>query len=239
MKKKALIALLAALTAGSFLLLSGCGTDQTDISGSSISAEAETEHLSEGTVQMHSVWYNTDNSALAAAAITILDGREELFSGTTDEAGNLEACNLPGNTELTFQVTDSTGDTLAEGEVTFKISEDYESLTIYPVHDEDNSGHLLEISPDKTVLRAAIFITEDGDISFANLSPYNESSDGTDNTGEADTTGGTADQGQDGAAADQAGQAVTDQGQAATDQGQAATDQGQAATDQGQAAPQQ
>lgn len=211
MKKKAFTTLLAALAAGSFLLLSGCTADQTDASGSSVSAEAETEHLSEGTVQMHSVWYGTDSSVLAGATVTILDGRDELFSGTTDESGNLEACNIPGNTALTFQVTGSTGDTLAEGEVTFKISEDYEALTIYPTHDEDDSEHLLEIPVDKTVLRAAIFITEDGDISFANLSPYDESSDSASTSDETDATDDAdADQTQDDSATDQTEQTTAD-----------------------------
>ena len=83
MKKKALITLLAALTAGSFLLLSGCGTDQPD--GDALSAEAETTHFTDGTIEMHSVWYNADDSALSSAAITILDRRDEVFTGTTDE----------------------------------------------------------------------------------------------------------------------------------------------------------
>ena len=216
MKKKALITLLAALTAGSFLLLNGCGTDQPATSDSAVSAEAEAENLAEGTVQMHSVWYNTDNNFLPSATVTILDGRDELFSGTTDESGNLEACNLPGNTTLTCRITSSTGDMLAEGDVVFQISDDYESLTIYPVRDGENSEHILEIPTDKTVLRAAVFITEDGAISFANLSPYDESSSTSDNTAENGTSGDTA-----------ADQTATDAGQTQTDGAAADTGQGQ------------
>lgn len=212
MKKKALITLLAALTAGSFLLLSGCGTDQPD--GDALSAEAETTHFTDGTIEMHSVWYNADDSALSSAAITILDRRDEVFTGTTDEAGNLASCSLPGNTTFTCEVTDSTGSTVAEGEFIFQISDEYESLTVYPVH-EGNGEHVMEIPADKTDLRVAIFVTEDGELSFVNLSPY---------TGSEETSG---EENADAAA----GQTGADAGQAGTDAGQTDPAAGQAGTD--------
>ena len=221
MKKKIIITLLASVTAGSFLLLSGCGSDQPNSSNTGLSAETESENLTDGTAQMHSVWYNEDNSVLSSATITILDGREELFSGTTDESGNLTPCSLPGNTSLTCEITDSTGAALAEGDIMFRISEDYSSLTIYPIHDGSNDEHVLEIPADKTDFRAAVFVTEDGTLSFANLSPYTESSEESDGTsGEESADGTSADQtgadtsaGQDGADAT-AGQNGTDAGAA-------------------------
>lgn len=195
MKRKTLIVLLAALTAGSFLLLNGCGPDETDNSIAAISAEMETENLTDGTIQMHSVWYNTDNSALASATVTIMDGKEEIFSGTTDASGNLEACTLPCNTSFSCEVTDSAGETLAEGDLIFKLSDDYESLSIFPAHGESNSEQVMEIPTDKTDLRAAVFLTEDGQFSFANLSPYTgdaaASDNGTAEDGSADAAQNT------------------------------------------------
>lgn len=227
MKKKALIALLAALTAGSFLLLSGCGTDQPNNSSAELSAEMETEHLSDGTVQMHSVWYNADNSVLTSATVTLLNDNEELFSGTTDESGVLEACSLPGNTPITCKIADSTGSTLAEGEIIFKISNDYTALTIYPVHEESESEqHVLEIPSNKTDFRAAVFITSDGSLSFSNLSPYTGSSDETEGTEEnaaTDQTGADA-------AADQAGTDAASDQNSGTDTTQDGTGAGTADT---------
>ena len=243
MKKKALITLLAALTAGSFLLLSGCGTDQPD--GDALSAEAETTHFTDGTIEMHSVWYNADDSALSSAAITILDRRDEVFTGTTDEAGNLASCSLPGNTTFTCEVTDSTGSTVAEGEFIFQISDEYESLTIYPVH-EGNGEHVMEIPADKTDLRVAIFVTEDGELSFVNLSPYtgSEETSGEEN---ADAAAGQtgADAGQAGTDAGQtdpaAGQTDAAAGQTGTNAaaGQTDANAGQAGTDAQNTQPQQ
>ncbi|MCD8132575.1 MAG: hypothetical protein LUE19_01820, partial [Clostridiales bacterium] len=178
------------LTAGSVLLLSGCGVDLTAINtaDTDISAELETENLSDGTILVHSVWYSSDESSLSGAVITLSSDDGELFSGTTDDSGCLEECTLPGNTTITCEITDSTGELLAEAEIVFKLSSDYSDLTIYNTSDSEaeNSQCILEIPTEKTDIRAAIFVTEDGGLSFANLTPYTESDDETDDAADSE-----------------------------------------------------
>ena len=207
------------MTAGSVLLLSGCGVDLTSINteDTTISTEMETENLSDGTIQVHSVWYDAEGNSLSSAEITLSDGGTVLFSGTTDDSGSLEACTLPGNTTITCVITDSAGESIASASVVFKISSDYEDLTIYTLSDEEDSECVLEIPAEKTDIRAAIFVTEDGRIVFSNLTPWyesdeaaeeedssesadttekdgSESSDGTADDGSADNSGNTTDE---------------------------------------------
>ncbi|MCD7982340.1 MAG: hypothetical protein LUF32_08540 [Clostridiales bacterium] len=188
MKKRKLLSLFAAMTAGSVLLLNGCGIDLTSVNteDTTISAEMETENLSDGTIQVHSVWYDADGNSLSSAEITLSDGDTVLFEGTTDDSGSLEACTLPGNTTITCEVTDSTGETLASASVVFKLSSDYEDLTIYTLSDEEDSQCVLEIPTEKTDIRAAIFVTEDGRIAFSNLTPYTESDETADEESSSD-----------------------------------------------------
>ncbi|MCD8232657.1 MAG: hypothetical protein LUD14_12795 [Clostridiales bacterium] len=179
MKKKAMLSLLSVLTAGSVLLFSGCGTvDLTTINEeeTTLSAEIETEDLSDGTLQVHSVWYDAEQNALASATVTFSDESGEIISAATDDSGSLESSVLPGNTVLTCEITDSTGEVIASSEIVFKISSDYTDLTIYTASgEEETSQCVLEIPADQTDLRAAIFLTEDGQISFANLTPWSDS----------------------------------------------------------------
>ncbi|MCC8082384.1 MAG: hypothetical protein LIO80_10350 [Lachnospiraceae bacterium] len=189
MKKKKLLTLFAALTAGSVLLLGGCGVDLTAINtaDTDISAELETENLTDGTILVHSVWYSSDESCLSGAVITLSSDDGELFSGTTDDSGCLEECTLPGNTTITCEITDSTGEVLAEAEIVFKLSSDYSDLTIYTSDSEAESSQcILEIPTEKTDIRAAIFVTEDGGLIFANLTPYTESGDETDEAADSE-----------------------------------------------------
>lgn len=206
MKKKILISLFAALTAGSVFLCSGCGTvDLTTINEeeTTLSAEMEAEDLSDGTLQIHSIWYDTEQNILASATVTFSDEDGEIASATTDDSGNLEACILPGNTVITCEVTDSTGEVIASSEMIFKISSDYSDLTIYTSSDEEEDSQcILEIPTDQADFRAAIFLTEDGRISFANLTPWSDSyetdaseddtdeetSDGEDDSADGETT---------------------------------------------------
>jgi len=176
MKKKALLSLLAVLTAGSVLLCSGCTVDLTSINeeDTTLSAEIETDNLSDGTLQVHSIWYQNGGDKLTSATITFSDENGEVYSGVTDDSGQLDTCTLPGNTILTCEITDSTGEVIASSEVIFKISSDYSALTIYTPSEEDNEC-IMEIPTDKTDLRAAIFLTEDGRLSFANLTPWSDS----------------------------------------------------------------
>jgi len=190
MKKKYLTTLFAALTAGSVLLLSGCSVDLTTINtgDTDISAELETENLSDGTIRVHSVWYSADGSKLSAASVTLSSEDGELFSGTTDDSGNLEECTLPGNTTITCEITDSSGEVIVEAEIIFKLSSDYTDLTIYTSDSEaEENPCILEIPTDKTDIRAAVFVTEDSHLSFANLTPSTESDEETEDTQTDDT----------------------------------------------------
>ncbi len=198
MKNRKLFTLFAALTAGSVILLSGCGVDLTSINAedTTISAEMETENLSDGTVQVHSVWYDSDGNCLSSAEITLSDGDTVLFVGTTDESGSLEACALPGNTTITCEISDSTGESIASASLVFKLSSDYEALTIHTLSEEDDSQCVLEIPMEKTDIRAAVFVTEDGRISFSNLTPYTEEDEDSD--GEASAEDDTSDGGESG-----------------------------------------
>lgn len=117
MKKKKYIALIAALTLSSAFVLNGCSLalpgEETKIStGAELSAEQEI--LTDGNVQLHTRWYNADGSRLAGATVTVYDGNDQLFQGTTDENGNLEACTLPGNKELRCVITDSSENELGK-----------------------------------------------------------------------------------------------------------------------------
>ncbi|MCD8365306.1 MAG: hypothetical protein LUC83_05765 [Clostridiales bacterium] len=178
MKKNAFLSLLAALATGSVLLFSGCSVDLTSINeeDTTLSAEMETANLSDGTLQVHSVWYESSGDLLASATVTFSDENGEICSAATDESGRLDACTLPGNTVITCEVADSSGAVIASSEMVFKISDEYSSLTIYTLT-EENSQCVLEIPADEPDIRAAIFLTEDGLLSFANLTPWSDSYD--------------------------------------------------------------
>ncbi len=214
MKKKTLLSLLAALTAGSILLCSGCGVDLTSINeeDTTLSTEMETENLSDGTLQVHSIWYENDGDKLISATVTLSDEEGEIYSAATDDSGQLDTCILPGNTVLSCEITDSTGAVLASSEIIFKISSDYSELTIYTPAEDDNQC-ILEIPADKTDIRAAIFLTEDGQLSFVNLTPWSDSYD-------EETTDDASAEGEDASAEETAGEDGTaETGDAAADGG--------------------
>ena len=162
MKKKKYIALIAALTLSSAFVLNGCSLalpgEETKIStGAELSAEQEI--LTDGNVQLHTRWYNADGSRLVGATVTVYDGNDQLFQGTTDENGNLEACTLPGNKELRCVITDSSENELAKSDILYKISDNYQAITVYTTHGEADTQKV-EIPTSKTVLSAAIYLTE-------------------------------------------------------------------------------
>ncbi|MCC8029379.1 MAG: hypothetical protein LIO75_06260 [Lachnospiraceae bacterium] len=236
MKKQRIFTLFAALTAGSLLLLNGCGVDLTSINAdeTALSAELESENLSDGTLLIHSIWYNSDGSRLTDAEVVLSSADGELFSGTTDESGCLDECTLPGNTAITCEITDSSGDVIAEAEILFKLSADYSDLTIYTSGSKEDSQCILEIPTDKTDIRATVFLTEDGSLVFANLTPYT----GSDETADGETAGSedgdaAAENGTDAdGAADEGGDAAAENG---ADTDSTADESGDAAetTDQG------
>ncbi len=176
--KKKMITLFLATMAGSVLLFAGCGSDETATSGSVISTEAETvveaTVLTDGELLVHFVWYTADQERLANATVTLSNGNEVLFVGTTDAKGCLDTCTLPSNTTISVEITDSTGTSVASAEFIFQVSEDYSTLTIYTADADDNSTRVVELPTDKNDIRAAVFLTEAGQISFANITPYDE-----------------------------------------------------------------
>ncbi len=174
MKKKTYAALIAALTISSAFLLNGCSfqlpNEAPQIStGAELSAEKET--LTDGDVQLYTRWYGTDGQKLAAATVAVYDGNEKLFEGTTDENGNLEACTIPGNTELRCVITDASGDEIAKSDILYKLSDSYDSITVYTTHGESGTQKV-EVPSSKTALSAAIYITDNKTLSHANITEY-------------------------------------------------------------------
>ena len=192
MKKKKYIALIAALTLSSAFVLNGCSLalpgEETKISTVQLSAEQEI--LTDGNVQLHTRWYNADGSRLVGATVTVYDGNDQLFQGTTDENGNLEACTLPGNKELRCVITDSSENELAKSDILYKISDNYQAITVYTTHGEADTQKV-EIPTSKTVLSAAIYLTENKTLSHANITEYIASDE--ENTTDAATDGTATD----------------------------------------------
>lgn len=114
----------------------------------------------------------------------------KLFQGTTDENGNLEACTLPGNKELRCVITDSSENELAKSDILYKISDNYQAITVYTTHGEADTQKV-EIPTSKTVLSAAIYLTENKTLSHANITEYIASDE--ENTTDAATDGTATD----------------------------------------------
>lgn len=112
------------------------------------------------------------------------------FQGTTDENGNLEACTLPGNKELRCVITDSSENELAKSDILYKISDNYQAITVYTTHGEADTQKV-EIPTSKTVLSAAIYLTENKTLSHANITEYIASDE--ENTTDAATDGTATD----------------------------------------------
>lgn len=233
MKKKKYIALIAALTLSSAFVLNGCSLalpgEETKIStGAELSAEQEI--LTDGNVQLHTRWYNADGSRLVGATVTVYDGNDQLFQGTTDENGNLEACTLPGNKELRCVITDSSENELAKSDILYKISDNYQAITVYTTHGEADTQKV-EIPTSKTVLSAAIYLTENKTLSHANITEYIASDE--ENTTDAATDAAQPTDGQQQADPNSADANATDANQQ-SDAATQSTDQG---ADQAQTQP--
>ena len=108
----------------------------------------------------------------------------------TDENGNLEACTLPGNKELRCVITDSSENELAKSDILYKISDNYQAITVYTTHGEADTQKV-EIPTSKTVLSAAIYLTENKTLSHANITEYIASDE--ENTTDAATDGTATD----------------------------------------------
>ena len=171
MKKKKYLMLITAISVSSVFLLNGCSFKLPDLSGGATPISTESENLTEGSVQIHSRWYNSANEKLAGATVSFYDGSELLAEAITDENGNLEAYTLPGNTELKCTVTDSSGTEIANTKVIYKISPDYSAFTVIMIHDESDVQEI-EIPNDKTVLSIAMYVTDNKTISHANVTQY-------------------------------------------------------------------
>ena len=187
MKKKKYLMLIAAITVSSAFLLNGCSFKFPDLSGQNTAISAETENLTDGSIQVYSRWYNTDNEKLAGAKIAFYDGNELLVEAVTDENGSLETYTLPGNTELKCVVTDASGTEIANSKFTYKISPDYSALTVFTTQEESDIQEI-DVPADKTILSIAMYVTENNTISHANVTPYDEdAADETAQTPEEET----------------------------------------------------
>ncbi len=202
MRKNFLITTLAALTAGSMILLGGCSdVDITSINAedTTLSAEIEASNLSDGEVTLHCIMYDSNGNQLPMVNVAFSSDEGALFTDTTGDDGSMGTVTLPCNTMLSCVVRNSEGTVLGQSDIVFKLSGDYSALTIYPPEEPDDPDSyteqcVLEIPIDKTNLRAAIFITDDGYLNFANLTPY-EDAQNTDiyASGSEDSTGTSID----------------------------------------------
>lgn len=185
MKKKKYLILIAALTISAAFLLNGCGknNNSTPNSTSAVSADAELNTQSsqenattvEGNVQLTSRWYQADSSKLAAKITFQADGKE-IASGTIDSNGKLAALTLPANKELTCTVTDTAGTVLAESGVTFKLSPDYTTFSVYPA-DSEKKTQTMDVPASKSSITAAMFLTSDKTVECVNLTSTAEQTD--------------------------------------------------------------
>ncbi len=177
MKRRIVTALLAAALAAG-VVLSGCGVDLTNINEeeTTLSAELEAANLSDGTLQLHVVLNDTDSARLSGVTVTFYAEEAGLLTRTTAEIGRLAAATPPRNTPITCQVA-SGATVLASTDFIFKISSEYSDLTIYTVDADDDSERIAEIPATEDDIRAAIYVTEEGRLSLANLTPYQESYD--------------------------------------------------------------
>ena len=203
MKKRTVTLLVAAALTGC-LLLAGCTPDSdssTAVSGSSYSDEegsvseetdTDTTVAEEGTLQAHCVWYDAEGVSLSGISVTFSNGMEILYNDSTNENGKLETFTLPGNTTLSCTVTDGNGEELASMEMQFSISSDYSDLTVYPVHTDEEEEEieelLVEVPTEKTDVRIAFFINEDGTITIGNITVYSESYDEETESTDSETT---------------------------------------------------
>lgn len=229
MRNRKVIMLIASVTAGCFLFLSGCGVDLTNIAveETTLSAEMENEDLTDGECQIHSVFYQADNSLLSGASVTILVGGTELFTGTTDDSGSLEGFTIPANTPAEIVITDASGSEIGRGVIVCKLSSSYDDITIYPVHGEEDKELVLDVPLNKTDMRAAIFLTDNGKLSIANVCPYVEKAAPVEGEVESD----------EGDAAPAEGDTAPSEGDAAPAEGDTASAEGDAAPAEGEAAP--
>ncbi len=178
--KKKMFSAVAMLAAGCMLCMSGCSVDVTTINEEEIPLEIELEdqNLAEGMIMMHMVWYDETGDKLSQASIAFYDEDTLIYSGETTDDGNLPTCALPCNTTIYCSVTDMNGDPLAESEIIIKLSDNYTELSLYPTsYSETGEGLpqcVIEVPTDKTNVRAAIFLTDDGSLSFSGLTPYVE-----------------------------------------------------------------
>lgn len=178
MKKKKYLILIAALSISASFLLNGCGQNNTSASSSSVELSAEVEAqtgtvknatLTDGNLQLTSRWYQADNSKLANAKLSVKADGKEIASGTIDANGSLSALTVPANKMLTCTLTDAKGTVLAESAITFRLSADYTTFSIYPTDSEKNE-QTVEVPAAKTNISAAMFVSKNKTIDCANLS---------------------------------------------------------------------
>lgn len=186
MKRQKCILLLAAFSLGSILMLGGCGKDRTDTdTNTPVVSEEAPEAEASDFFQIHSHWYEKNGAPLTFAVVTYYDGEKEIYQGTTNEDGFMTAFTLPANRTLTCVVKDSMGSELASSKMIYKYSGEISSAAIYPVHEDSESPEqLIELPITKIEYSAALFLTEQGTVSHANVSPYSEAAD----AGAADST---------------------------------------------------
>lgn len=190
MKRKTVTAMLAVMLLGGSLFINGCGTDETaesvtDVSVSEDAQEEEEIIITDYSVDVHLKIYDADASPLTGATISFYEDGELIGSAVTDDSGWAGGLNLTSNTTLSCTVTDSSGAVVGETDIIYEISADYESLTIFTI-DTEELVQTIGVPADKTDMTARIFITEDGLISYANVTEYSEDDEPEEETEETE-----------------------------------------------------
>ncbi|MFR5703141.1 MAG: hypothetical protein ACLUD0_15575 [Eubacterium ramulus] len=198
MKKKTYIALISALTISGAFLLNGCSLRTAGHrchSQRRYRTLRRKEILTDGNLQLYSRWYDASGEKLANATVTITNGNETVFEGTTDENGTLEMCTIPGNKELRCVVTNESGDQIAKSDILYKISDSYDSIMVYSTHGESDTLKV-EVPASKQQLSVAIYLTDNKTLSHANITEYTagtQADTSADGATDASTDPGAAD----------------------------------------------
>lgn len=176
MKKRKISALLLGSVLCVSLLFSGCGSILDEISFLNHSEDTQTtepegdnpETTEDTTIRLTSRWYNDAGEKLAGATITLTADGTEVFTGVTDENGNLAACTFPSNTDITYTIKDASGATLGSSSAKYVVSEEFSVISMF-TSGADSSSQRIQIPSGKTDIVAAMYINSDKKIVHSNI----------------------------------------------------------------------
>lgn len=176
MKKKKISALLLGSVLCATLLFSGCGSILDEISflnhsEDTLTVEAEgddPETTEDTTIRLTSRWYDQAGEKLAGATVTLTADGAEVFTGVTDENGNLAACTFPSNTDITYTVKDASGATIGSSQAQYIVSEEFTVISMF-TNGSGSSAQRIQIPSGKTDIVAAMYINGSQKIGHSNI----------------------------------------------------------------------